>query len=76
MDVVLGGAGIIDALPLHPHHVDEGVEGGLVIVEQKNIFSSTHQLLTETMVKDYLQIITLSFLQGDVTVIILGEDIL
>ena len=38
VDVVLGGAGIVDALPLVAHHPNEGIEGGFVIVEEEHVF--------------------------------------
>lgn len=47
VDVVHEGAVLIHAVPLRPHHLDERLERGSVIVEHEDVLSRVHQLQKE-----------------------------
>ena len=50
LDVVAERTGVVHPVPLTPHHLQKVIEGGLVIVEYKNILSSIDKLLNRVFI--------------------------
>ena len=50
LDVVAERAGVVHPVPLTPHHLQKVIEGGLVIVEYKNVLSSIDKLLNRVFI--------------------------
>ena len=50
LNVVAERAGVVHSVPLAPHHLQEVIEGGLVIVEDKNVLSSIDKLLNRVFI--------------------------
>ena len=42
--------GVVHSVPLAPHHLQKVIEGGLVVVEDKNVLSSIDKLLNRVFI--------------------------
>ena len=48
--MITEGAGVVHPVPLAPHHLQKVIEGGLVVVEYKNVLSSIDKLLNRVFI--------------------------
>ena len=57
LDVIAKRATVVHAVPLTPHHLEEVVEGGAVVVEDENLVTSVEKFLHDKILASSYELI-------------------